>query len=533
MSKMLDVAREYVKRGISVIPLLKRDKIPDSSVLPQKEVDGKLVWCGPEETEVFEDNGFPKKTWVPFQTRLPTDNELVQWFADGERNIGIVTGKISGLVVVDLDGPAGIRSGLDLGISSPIQSITGRPEGGKHLFFKYPGELVKNRTDLAPGVDFRGDGGYVVAPPSIHPDTGRSYTWIGNTAGSPLPEFNCKWLKMNRPGNAPGWIAEQLMAMRPGNRDVPITRIVGRLHRDGWGPGDIKALLVAHPEVEAHGLGDLDRIIKSICSRPRSGADSSSEEIPSGSFSSFVEEETVPKWIVSDLIPASAIGFFAGLPETCKTWAMMDLAIEASRGGMWLGKFQTKKSRVLFIDQERAASETRRRLRALIKGKEIPPASLDGGLTVWCGTSIRLDLDASFQALHRKLLDLRPELIIVDSFATFHTTEENNRADIQAVLEKIKAIRAEFGATILFIDHETKAAFKAAEEGEAPSAFRMAGSIAKPAAAEVVFTVRSKGPGVSAFYHTKSTQGPTSEKFMVEVVDLLEDRSSISVRTVE
>ena len=48
---------------------------------------------------------------------------------------------------------------------------------GRHLYFAHPGGLTQNRAGLAQGIDLRGDGGYIVAPPSIHP-SGRLYGWV-------------------------------------------------------------------------------------------------------------------------------------------------------------------------------------------------------------------------------------------------------------------------------------------------------------------------------------------------------------------
>jgi hypothetical protein len=63
--------------------------------------------------------------------------------------------------------------------------------GGRHLYFAHPGGLIRNKVALAGGIDLRGDGGYVVAPPSMH-SSGVRYEWIdGRSPGSavlaPLP----------------------------------------------------------------------------------------------------------------------------------------------------------------------------------------------------------------------------------------------------------------------------------------------------------------------------------------------------------
>jgi P4 family phage/plasmid primase-like protien len=70
--------------------------------------------------------------------------------------------------------------------------------GGRHLFFRYHGEPIKNRArDLGDGLDVRASGGYVVAPPSIHPDTGVEYQWDGEHD----PAFTAI-------ADAPAWLTE-------------------------------------------------------------------------------------------------------------------------------------------------------------------------------------------------------------------------------------------------------------------------------------------------------------------------------------
>ena len=98
--------------------------------------------------------------------------------------IGIATGSASNLIVIDEDidedkGKNGYheirRWEKDHGaLPETVQSITGR--GGYHLFFRYTGTDIGNRTNLLDGVDVRGEGGYVIVPPSKHPN-GTEYMW--------------------------------------------------------------------------------------------------------------------------------------------------------------------------------------------------------------------------------------------------------------------------------------------------------------------------------------------------------------------
>lgn len=149
-SPVLDIARGYLARGWSVVPMAAGQKRP-------------IV------------------KWEEFQDRLPTDSEVEEWFsAKRDLNIGIVTGKVSNLVVIDIDPAHGGDDSLSTleGDYHPLPptttAITGG--GGRHLYFRHPGPVMHNRVGIRPGLDLRGDGGVIVAPPSRHP-SGRLYEW--------------------------------------------------------------------------------------------------------------------------------------------------------------------------------------------------------------------------------------------------------------------------------------------------------------------------------------------------------------------
>jgi len=153
-------ARDYVSRGWSVIPIAPRSKRP-------------LV------------------KWETFQRRQASEAELDLWFEQWpDANIGIVTGMISGLLVLDIDprhgGTAALRSlGTDHAPLPPtVSAVTGG--GGRHLYFRHPGRTTSNRARLAAGLDLRGNGGMVVAPPSVHA-SGRAYRWETDRAPGQVP----------------------------------------------------------------------------------------------------------------------------------------------------------------------------------------------------------------------------------------------------------------------------------------------------------------------------------------------------------
>jgi len=152
---MLDTALDYLNRGWSVIPLRPQDKVPHFALLPT--------------------DGAGTRTWKYFQDRLPLESEVAHWWrTEPAANIGIVTGHVSGIIVQDLDGPAGMSQAQRHG-GVPV-TPTSRTGNGLHVVYRHPGYEVRNFAGRAPGVDLRGDGGYIVAPPSIHPN-GSQYQW--------------------------------------------------------------------------------------------------------------------------------------------------------------------------------------------------------------------------------------------------------------------------------------------------------------------------------------------------------------------
>ena len=152
---LLKTALTLASRGLSVFPLLPRDKRP--------AVPGGLKAATTNPDEI--------KAW---------------WRDQPDYNVGIATGPTSHVFVVDVDGDDGESALAKLeaqhtALPATVEAITGR---GRHLYFEWPNLLVRNSAGkLAPGIDVRGDGGYVVAPPSMHP-SGRRYVWSVDSANA-------------------------------------------------------------------------------------------------------------------------------------------------------------------------------------------------------------------------------------------------------------------------------------------------------------------------------------------------------------
>ncbi len=204
--------------------------------------------------------------------------QIIKWWQRWPwANVGVATGQVSGLFVLDIDGEAGEESlrGLEAEhgkLPDTVEQLTG--SGGRHLLFKHPaGQVIGNKVRIAPGLDVRGEGGYIVVAPSTHA-SGRQYAWEVSS----------------RPGEvevaeAPGWLLGLLREESPrrrlapeewqvdipeGQRNVELTRRAGSLLAKGIPPGEVLTMLKAWNEVHCKPPlpeEEVERIVKSIAGR--------------------------------------------------------------------------------------------------------------------------------------------------------------------------------------------------------------------------------------------------------------------------
>lgn len=140
--------------------------------MTRTELLRKYVQYGWTIVPLKEGTKMPAVNWKEYQTRKPTTEELRAWFSNPETGVGLITGKASGVVVIDEDSykkenPSAIP------LDSPLRVKTGG--GGRHLYFKYV-EGLNNTVNKDLAVDIRAEGGFVVLPPSKHP-SGNYYAW--------------------------------------------------------------------------------------------------------------------------------------------------------------------------------------------------------------------------------------------------------------------------------------------------------------------------------------------------------------------
>jgi hypothetical protein len=134
-------------------------------------------------------NKKPLTKWLDYQTERPTLNTYRRW-EERHRNANpaVITGAISGVVVLDIDDPAFYLNLIRNGHPETPISMTPR---GYHIWYRHPGYHIPNSANRGLSVDFRGDGGYVIVPPSI--GTSGSYSWV-NTFDDFEPDDLPEWV---------------------------------------------------------------------------------------------------------------------------------------------------------------------------------------------------------------------------------------------------------------------------------------------------------------------------------------------------
>jgi hypothetical protein len=214
MNSTMDFAKAYAGKGWQSFPCVAHDKKP------------LVKWADMATTE---------------------ENMLVGWWdTNPEANIGIACGKRSGIVVLDVDaGHGGYETLTELILKYgklPDTPVSETGSGGEHIFFKHPGVEIRNSAGkLGRGLDIRGDGGYVVAPPSIHPN-GKVYQWVVRPSEFPLadmPEWMIELLQEKNEIKEP----PQNGSILSGERNNALTQLAGSMRRKGHSEDGIFAAL--------------------------------------------------------------------------------------------------------------------------------------------------------------------------------------------------------------------------------------------------------------------------------------------------
>jgi hypothetical protein len=326
MQTTLDYAKNYVSKGLSVIPVKPRGKNP-----------------------IIE--------WLPYQKRRPSMEEIEIWWRENpDANIAIVTGGISGLAVVDLDSEKAIAFAKDNHFPKTPAVKTGK---GYHLYYAYK-EGVGNfqrRADL-PDIDLRGEGGYVVAPPSVHA-SGCRYEWITGKGFDDLTLAALPEIVLAKSAADKTPIKELYHGVPEGQRNEALARIVGSLVSDGLTHDQCLSFAHAWNKQNIPPLPDREVVTTVLSIYNKHQRESTAvivapqpEDILScvNNIDSLERTTKETDWLVYGLFPRKAVSIIAGAQKEGKTWIALEIATALSCGRDVFGLYPSKTSKVLFIE---------------------------------------------------------------------------------------------------------------------------------------------------------------------------------------
>jgi hypothetical protein len=391
---------------------------------------------------------------------------ITEWWGQWPRaNIGIATGKTSGISVLDQDGPEG---GAALKRNPPIRTPTVRTGGSDrlHYYLADPRGHIKNRTKFEPGLDLKGDGGYVVAPPSRHA-SGEIYEWIVLPDIPPAPAP--AWLiepaaepsratTDNRPGNP--YLEAARHGTEAGWRHDVALQIGGSLLGRGVEPEVAKIVLRYYATRcrPPHDPEDCDRIVDDLATKdavkfgdsvpPLRGAIGSESNFHPERAADLLSAEPEPeRWLWDCFLPFGTVTLLAGYMKTGKTTFAYPLALAVAHGQPFLG-YPTRQAAVLILAIEEPSRLILGRLRRFgLRSTDC--VHLHRG---------RLAYDnKTLAAIKAFVVEQGVRLLMIDTLSTFWgIRDENNNTEVIQRFKPLLILARETDCAVLVLHHERK-----------------------------------------------------------------------------
>ncbi len=370
----LKSALSYAARGWPVFPL----HTPTKNGCSCKKKDCKSIGKHPRTKNGHKDattyRSFIRKWWEKWP----------------DANVGVVTGQESGLLVLDIDSRhGGEDSLLELEqqhdeLPDTAETITGG--GGHHIIFAHPGSVIKSKASIRQGVDVKADGGYIVAPPSLHV-SGRRYRWALSSDPKTVAIAPCpKWLldELEGPRHEDLFKShsrvdptEILEGVPEGRRDIELFRYACQLRAKKMSKDEAYVLVIKaaancsppFPEEEAL------RKIESAWKYPPGKAyiEARKREQPKGYTAAelMAKELKEPYWVVPGILP-EGLTLLCGKPKMGKSFAALNLAVAITIGNKALGKVDVVRGSVIYLSLEDNFKRLKQRLEKVLQGAPAP-----------------------------------------------------------------------------------------------------------------------------------------------------------------
>ena len=437
MQTLAQGAEALASRGFKIFPCKPRDKVPA----------------------------------VPWKSLATSDLDVVRawWGPDGgpELNIGLVTGAASGVWVLDVDGPEGEAGLRDLlrrhgdDVSATMIAETAR---GRHVYFRMPPCTIPNSAGMIGAkLDVRGDGGYVVAPPSVH-QSGHVYRWLvdgGVFIDAPEWLIELATAKRNGSGVKRDWGAVAGVVPE-GQRNATLASIAGKLVGHMLEPRLVNTLLQAFNGRDANRHLIPMRLNGSLFrySRRKGGGTMGEldewerrqrERSPQIKLVPWHEIRLpeAPPYLVHGIIPATGLTLIWGPPKQGKSFVTLDMMMHVARDDLteYRGR-AVMHGPVVYCAFEGQAGYGKRLEAYRIKHSPRPDTPF------WLMPS-RLDLVADHQALGDAVAGISPApvAIVLDTLNRSFAGSESRDGDMSAWVDAADYLRERFECAVIIVHH--------------------------------------------------------------------------------
>lgn len=397
--------------------------------------------------------------------------------------IGIATG--DGMVVIDLDGPEAEAAWTAFeGDGAPWVVKTGRIDGGKHLYYRTDERVPNSAGRLGAGIDVRGDGGYVVAPPTTH-KSGVRYSWSGE-APQPgelpprLPQKVLdKLLEPAAPAYAPldwevgedgitGW---PFGTLSQGDRNVSLTRYVGALFAAQLNDNEVYELALLANKTYLDPplpLREITTIVRSISRRdahqqdmrdpdpvmdkPILRNDNAAPVLNTKSKFQLVRASTIRvepiSWVWEGYLGRKMVTNLSGDGGVGKSLLTVDIAARLSTGAGWPDGKDCDKGTVIMLNAEDDSSTI------LVPRLRAAGADLSN---VHIGSDV-MRFPADLDELGGLMSVLEPSLLVIDPILDFLDSriDPSNGAQVSSLISKLTMLAIKHDCAVVIVQHLRK-----------------------------------------------------------------------------
>ena len=386
-------------------------------------------------------------------------------------------------MVVDVDPRHG---GSDEGLPhTGLRVSPGGEDRGTHLYYKHPGGSVQNQVNDT-GLDVRADGGYVIAPPSIH-SSGRAYAWETYDAPGVPPQWAIEAPKREpKVEGRERWLLDLIQGgTSDGSRNDDTARLAGYYAGKGL-PVDIVEQLVQEWMRKQTDPLDADEVSVTVRSvfrteernkknkknkkKNKATDDGSRGPLSAMSFKSYSLKygSGEEKWLVDGWIPDCTIAFAASPPGARKTWSMFDLAVSVAGGFSFYDQYEVReRGPVLIFQQEDYHGQVAERLNVIAlgrmkqgpcvfseKGECSVPVIPDLPIYIHPDRLLRFDDSVILEEFEALIAKIKPKLVIIDPLYSAVSTDDYMTKGAEDMFI-LKRLRDKYKCSF-FIAHHTK-----------------------------------------------------------------------------